>query len=76
MNISEKVFEPRDNKHISRMVKAIEGWEEKSSMELKEPTGMFGQKTIVKSGGVKIDSDDLDSPTGAAYKKKDYRGPR
>lgn len=60
MNISEKVLDPQDNKHISRMVKAIEGWEEKSSMELKEPTGMFGQKTIVKSGGVTIDSDDLD----------------
>ena len=59
MNISNKIFDPQD-KHISKMIVAMEGWEEKSSLEMNMPSGMFGQKIIVKTGGVKLDSDDLD----------------
>ena len=46
--------------NISKMVVAMQGWEEKSSMEMNMPSGMFGQRVIVKSGGVTLDNNDLD----------------
>ena len=60
MNVSRKVIDPQSNMNISRMVKAMEGWEEKSSMEMNLPSGMFGQRVIVKTGGVTLDNNDLD----------------
>lgn len=45
---------------ISSMAIAMQGWQEKSSMEMNLPSGMFGQRIIVNSGGVNLDNDDLD----------------
>lgn len=45
---------------VSHLVKAMQGWTEDLQSYSNPPKGMFGRKTIIKSGGVTINSDELD----------------
>ena len=49
-----------NSKHISRMVEAMKNWDIVPSGKVEAPSGVFGRKVIIKSGDVKIDSDELD----------------
>ena len=48
------------SKHSSRLVKAMEGWNNALAMFTEPPKGMFGRIAIVQSGGVKLNSEELD----------------
>lgn len=48
------------NKNVSRLVKAFEGFKEGLKPYSDQPKGMFGRVTIVKTGAVTINSDELD----------------
>lgn len=48
------------NKNSSRLIKAMKGWHEALGMYTTPPDGMFGRKAIVTSGGVTLNSDELD----------------
>ena len=48
------------NNRTSKLVKAFEGWKEGLQFYTKPPEGMYGRVAIVESGGVKINSAELD----------------
>ena len=46
--------------HVSRIIKAMRGWDEGLSSYSQQPSGMFGRVAIVKCGNVVLNSEDLD----------------
>ena len=52
---------------VSQLVKAMQGWKEDLQSYSDPPKGMFGRKTIIKSGGVTINSDELEIDVNAPF---------
>jgi hypothetical protein len=48
------------SKNSSRMIKAFEGWKEGLKSYSQPPSGMFGRVAIIETGGVKLNSEELD----------------
>ena len=59
-NISRAIPEIEGTKNQSKLIKAMDGWNEALEMELIPPDGMFGRVAVIESGGVTLDSDELD----------------
>lgn len=49
-----------EQKHFSRIITAMKGWETVPSGKIESPDGIFGRKIIIKSENVEIDSETLD----------------
>lgn len=49
-----------ENKHTTRLVKAIKGFKEGLKTYTTAPKGMFGRVAIIESNGVKLNSEELD----------------
>lgn len=48
------------NNSTSKLIKAFEGWKQGLKYYTDPPKGMFGRVAIIESGGVKINSEELD----------------
>lgn len=59
-NKSHSVNNSAENKNVSRLVKAFRGMQEGLQPYSDVPKGMFGRVAIIKSGGVTINSEELD----------------
>lgn len=55
-----KYFYPyyRDNKHASRLIRTVTGWEMGYSNGA--PSGLFGRRAVIESSAVTLDSDEID----------------
>ena len=60
MSSTSRFVKNGDNKHASRLVKAIEDFKNLPDSFTKKPDGVFGIRAKIKCGDVTIDSNELD----------------
>lgn len=59
-NASRVVKAAEQSKNVSRLVKAMEGWTKPLESFSEKPNGVWGSVAVVKSGGVTLNSNELD----------------
>lgn len=60
MNSSKIVINGTESPHASRLIMAMDDWKTPLKDFVEKPDGVFGSVAIIKSGGVTINSNDLD----------------
>lgn len=60
MNSSKSITTSTKNENVSKLITAMEGWNESLKAFSEAPDGVFGSIAIIKCGDVKIRSDELD----------------